>query len=444
MQNRLKNKQKTVIKIKKMTKPKHKPYKFLTVIILSLCLIHLLPVISYAHSGRTDANGGHYNRSTGEYHYHHGYPAHQHTNGVCPYDFKDKTNHSSGSNSGSSSKSSNSSKSPSGSSTTQENSSADTESKTKSISELAKEKRAQKYSRIFLYACIIIALLFVFATMVLSDNTFGDAIIIAAMTLIPVVGLFFIIRIIIRACASPVVLGIAIFLCCVILIFYSYRLIKSHPGNRDEINCIALFGHDVYCTYKEKNRREQIRKARIEEQEKKRREEERIEREKQEAEEKRKREEEERERQEAERQRIFREKADSLKKEIAEVGIAKIVDAPSDILFDDQGNIIFQTETDKPYGRYTGYTTTSGKMVHAKRSCSGSYRPVLCIATPNDLFCSRCRASKQFTDEDAEWFVKYRQLMDLQKEYNLKDTVPEYPSFGENEKPKHNSRYPFY
>lgn len=39
-----------------------------------------------AHSGRTDAQGGHYDRSTGEYHYHHGYPAHQHPNGVCPYE----------------------------------------------------------------------------------------------------------------------------------------------------------------------------------------------------------------------------------------------------------------------------------------------------------------------------------------------------------------------
>ncbi|MCP4258683.1 MAG: YHYH domain-containing protein [Planctomycetes bacterium] len=26
----------------------------------------------YAHSGGTDSRGGHYNRSTGEYHYHHG------------------------------------------------------------------------------------------------------------------------------------------------------------------------------------------------------------------------------------------------------------------------------------------------------------------------------------------------------------------------------------
>lgn len=46
----------------------------------------LLCMTSYAHSGRTDSNGGHYNRSTGEYHYHHGYSAHQHPGGVCPYD----------------------------------------------------------------------------------------------------------------------------------------------------------------------------------------------------------------------------------------------------------------------------------------------------------------------------------------------------------------------
>lgn len=44
-----------------------------------------------AHPGRTDANGGHYNHSTGEYHYHHGYPAHQHIDGVCPYDYDDRT-----------------------------------------------------------------------------------------------------------------------------------------------------------------------------------------------------------------------------------------------------------------------------------------------------------------------------------------------------------------
>lgn len=50
----------------------------------------------FAHSGGTDANGGHYDSSTGEYHYHHGYPAHQHPDGMCPYSYDDKTDHSSG------------------------------------------------------------------------------------------------------------------------------------------------------------------------------------------------------------------------------------------------------------------------------------------------------------------------------------------------------------
>lgn len=41
--------------------------------------------ISFGHSGRTDASGGHYDRQYGGYHYHHGYPAHDHKGGKCPY-----------------------------------------------------------------------------------------------------------------------------------------------------------------------------------------------------------------------------------------------------------------------------------------------------------------------------------------------------------------------
>lgn len=54
-----------------------------------------------AHQGNTDRNGGHTNQSTGEYHYHHGYPAHDHfdINGDgakdCPYNFDEKKNYSS-------------------------------------------------------------------------------------------------------------------------------------------------------------------------------------------------------------------------------------------------------------------------------------------------------------------------------------------------------------
>ena len=57
------------------------------------CVVLLFPTAALAHSGKTDANGGHYNHSTGQYHYHHGYSAHQHENGVCPYDYESKSSY---------------------------------------------------------------------------------------------------------------------------------------------------------------------------------------------------------------------------------------------------------------------------------------------------------------------------------------------------------------
>lgn len=59
-----------------------------TALTLFLCLL-TISTISLAHSGRTDASGGHRDNKNvsglGSYHYHHGYPAHLHSNGVCPY-----------------------------------------------------------------------------------------------------------------------------------------------------------------------------------------------------------------------------------------------------------------------------------------------------------------------------------------------------------------------
>lgn len=55
--------------------------------IFLLLLVTMVVYINVsAHSGGTDGQGGHYNRSTGEYHYHHGESEHQHPNGICPYD----------------------------------------------------------------------------------------------------------------------------------------------------------------------------------------------------------------------------------------------------------------------------------------------------------------------------------------------------------------------
>jgi hypothetical protein len=54
-------------------------------LILSFCLIFYNTSL-FAHGGRTDTRGGHYDRINGGYHYHHGEYAHQHPNGICPFD----------------------------------------------------------------------------------------------------------------------------------------------------------------------------------------------------------------------------------------------------------------------------------------------------------------------------------------------------------------------
>ena len=59
--------------------------KILTV--LFACM--LISSTAFAHSGRTDSAGGHHDYKNvsglGSYHYHHGYSAHLHPNGICPY-----------------------------------------------------------------------------------------------------------------------------------------------------------------------------------------------------------------------------------------------------------------------------------------------------------------------------------------------------------------------
>ena len=76
-------------------------------LLIALVICFNLPVIAFAHPGKTDSSGGHTDHSTGDYHYHHGYPAHDHYDmdgdGTvdCPYEFDDKTGSSSGDNSSS-------------------------------------------------------------------------------------------------------------------------------------------------------------------------------------------------------------------------------------------------------------------------------------------------------------------------------------------------------
>lgn len=62
-----------------------KTIRALTAVLIFAVLACLLITVCYAHSGRTDSKGGHYDRKNGGYHYHHGYPAHDHPDGKCPY-----------------------------------------------------------------------------------------------------------------------------------------------------------------------------------------------------------------------------------------------------------------------------------------------------------------------------------------------------------------------
>lgn len=65
-------------------------FKRFVVTIAILCLLIGITGNSFAHSGRTDSNGGHKDNQNksglGSYHYHcGGHPAHLHEGGVCPY-----------------------------------------------------------------------------------------------------------------------------------------------------------------------------------------------------------------------------------------------------------------------------------------------------------------------------------------------------------------------
>ena len=69
--------------------------KIISIILIILSVI-FIGANTYAHSGRTDSNGGHKDNKNksglGSYHYHcGGYPAHLHTNGVCPYSSNSST-----------------------------------------------------------------------------------------------------------------------------------------------------------------------------------------------------------------------------------------------------------------------------------------------------------------------------------------------------------------
>lgn len=104
--------------------------KIISIFLIVLSVV-FMGVNTYAHSGRTDANGGHRDNQNksglGSYHYHcGGHEAHLHPNGVCPYS-------SSASSSSSKSSTSSSSSSSSSKSTTSSSSSSSSNSEPSTV-----------------------------------------------------------------------------------------------------------------------------------------------------------------------------------------------------------------------------------------------------------------------------------------------------------------------
>lgn len=82
---------------------KNRKKKIISNLLIVLIIISIGTSV-YAHSGRTDSNGGHRDNKNksglGNYHYHcGGYSAHLHSNGVCPYSSSSSSSKSSTSNS---------------------------------------------------------------------------------------------------------------------------------------------------------------------------------------------------------------------------------------------------------------------------------------------------------------------------------------------------------
>ena len=68
--------------------------KIKTILIIFVVIFLFSGITASAHSGGTDSRGGHYNHFTGDYHYHHGRPAHDHPDGVCQYAVNSKSQNS--------------------------------------------------------------------------------------------------------------------------------------------------------------------------------------------------------------------------------------------------------------------------------------------------------------------------------------------------------------
>ena len=128
---------------------KYKVKKIVTIVLICVFSIAICN-ITFAHSGKTDSNGGHKDNKNksglGSYHYHcGGYPAHLHTNGVCPYSSNSST--AANKNSKTTSKTSSSSTSSNSSANSKSSISSNSSTSSKSSSSVSSKSNSSTNSK---------------------------------------------------------------------------------------------------------------------------------------------------------------------------------------------------------------------------------------------------------------------------------------------------------
>lgn len=331
--------------------------------LLIVLLVCLLPVCTFAHSGRTDSNGGHYDRSTGEYHYHHGHPAHQHENGVCPYEFDDKTGHSSGSSSA-------------GSST--DRSSLEAEQPESEYQEKQNEPTLQRFVIVLLSSLFLIVVIWgilsifksfseFFAPLEkLTDIIYEGFIASKILSILLVVGLY-VLLVVLLFFIKP----FRIFLLCVTI----YILVSSL--------ILGIIGKRSFKQKEELNRLEQEKqKQKLKEQ-----------------------------------QRRFEEKQKYYTSLYGSKPINKIIDMPQDSTLDDLGRP-YDRQNDSYWGSYTFYISTKGKKYHTKDcrfATHGTQINAVDVLAGKYIACSYCHPVLP----DTSWVKEYKHVQRIKKKYNI-------------------------
>lgn len=302
----------------------------LTIIILTLCST------AFAHAGKTDEYGGHFDGETGEYHYHHGYPAHQHPNGICPYNYSDNANHSIGNSSNGG--------------TTSEYTTVEHQSTTKHNIHPSNNNSANSYQS---------------STDKQSDNMSTIvlfSIISGIIFIVVIIRLSFYVRKKIRRKKSL------------------YYLSVLKPQFEDIKNEELLL--KTNCSYILNSSLQRIKKKKYE------------------------------------IDCSFYVKLFSL------YTLEELCKPPEGIKI--INNEIIDEKSNQKYGRYTVYKTISGKTIHSKKGCSGSYIPINILSLDyNDSKkkpCKICCSSKynDLINSPPEWYLEFIKIQEIKNKYNIK------------------------